>query len=147
ADGARRLANAPNLKTVTGPLGVFTVLKLNQRFKPFADVRVRRALDLVTDRKDIIEKALGGAGQPTGPIVYGWEDYGIPPDQLPYKTDIAAAKQLMSDAGYANGFEVSGVTLPETDGSGFYAGLATAADQWKALNIKVNLQPLELGAW
>src|SRR5262249_50278375 len=52
ADGARRLGNAPNLKTVTGAQGIFTVFKLNQRFKPFADVRVRRAMDLAIDRKD-----------------------------------------------------------------------------------------------
>ena len=146
-DGAKRLAGTPNLKFIKGVHGVFTVIKFNQRFKAFTDPRVRKAMDLATDKKQIIDNALGGAGTITGPIVYGWEDYGIAPDQLPYKTDIAAAKQLMADAGYANGFEVTGVTLPETDGSHFYPGLATAAEQWKQLNIKVKLQPLELGAW
>ena len=53
----------------------------------------------------------------------------------------------MADAGYANGFEVTGVTLPEGDGSGFYPGLATAAQQWKQIGITVKLQPLEIAAW
>jgi peptide/nickel transport system substrate-binding protein len=147
ADSAKRLAGTPNLKFIKGVHGVFTVIKFNQRFKAFTDPRVRKAMDLATNKQEIINNALGGSGTITGPVVYGWEDYGIPPDQLPYKTDIAAAKQLMADAGYANGFEVTGVTLPETDSSHFYPGLATAAEQWKQLNIKVTLQPLELGAW
>jgi hypothetical protein len=37
----------------------------------------------------------------SGPIPYGWEDYGIPPDQLPFKTDLEQAKKLMADAGFA----------------------------------------------
>lgn len=60
ADGARRLAGTPNLKTVQGSQAVFTVLKFNQRFAPFADVRVRQALDMAIDRKGVIDKALGG---------------------------------------------------------------------------------------
>jgi peptide/nickel transport system substrate-binding protein len=147
ADSVKRLQGTANLKFIRGVHGVFTVIKFHQRFKPFTDPRVRKAMDLATNKPEIIDKALGGAGVITGPIVYGWEDYGIPPDQLPYKTDVDAAKKLMADAGYANGFEVTGVTLPEGDGSGFYPGLATAAEQWKKIGITVKLQPLEVGAW
>jgi peptide/nickel transport system substrate-binding protein len=147
ADGAKRLAGAQNLKFIKGVHGVFTVFKLNQRFEPFKDVRVRRAMDLATDKQEIIDKALGGSGVMTGPIVAGWEDYGIPPAQLGYKVDIDAAKKLMADAGFANGFEVTGVTLPEGQASNFYPTMATAAEQWKKIGINVKLEPLELGAW
>ena len=147
-DGVKRLAGAQNLKFIKGVHGVFTVIKMHQRFKPFTDVRVRRALDLATDKKEIIDKALGGSGTIIGPVVYGWEDYGIPPDQLPYKVDIDQAKKLMADAGYANGFEVTCVSLPEAgDSSHFYPSIATAAEQWKKINVKVNIQQLELAAW
>ncbi len=147
ADGAKRLAATPNLKFIKGVHGVFTVIKLNQRFAPFRDKRVRKAMDLSIDKKEIIEKALGGSGVIIGPIVYGWEDYGIPPEQLPFKVDIEQAKKLMAEAGYANGFEVSAITLPEGHPSDFYPSIATAADQWKRIGITVRVQQLELGAW
>ena len=147
ADGAKRLASATNLKLIKGAQGVFTVLKMHQRFKPFTDVRVRRAMDLVVDKKDIIEKALGGSGALTGPVAYGWEDYGIAPDKLPYKVDVDQAKKLMADAGYANGFEVTCVSLPEGHSTNFYPSIVTAAEHLKKINIKVNVQQLELAAW
>ncbi len=147
ADGAKRLANATNLKFIKGVHGVFTVIKMHQRFKPFTDVRVRRAMDLVIDKKVVIEQALGGSGTITGPVVYGWEDYGIAPEQLPYKVDVAQAQKLMADAGYASGFEVTCVSLPEGNAANFYPGIATAAEHLKKINIKVNVQQLELAAW
>jgi len=147
ADGARRLANSPNLKFIKGVHGVFTVIKLHQRFAPFRDMRVRRAMDLATDKKEIIEKSLGGSGTIIGPIVYGWEDYGIPPEQLPYKVDIDQARKLMGEAGYGNGFEVTCISLPEGHPANFYPSIATAAEQWKKIGVTVRIQQLELGAW
>lgn len=147
ADGAQRLANEPNLNIINGAEGVFTVIKMNKRFKPFTDPRVRKALDLALDKNDIIEKALGGAGILTGPIVSGWEDYGIAPEDLPYKQNIEEAKRLMAEAGYADGFDVTAVSLPEGHPAGFYPSIATAADAWKQIGVNVNIEQLELGAW
>ena len=147
ADGAKRLAGNANLKFVRGVNGVFTVIKMNKRFAPFRDKRVREAMDLSVDRQEIIDKALGGAGVITGPVVYGWEDYGIPPQQLPFKVDLDRARKLMAEAGYGNGFAVTGISLPEGHPSAFYPSLAVAADNWKRIGITVNIQQLELGAW
>lgn len=147
ADGAKRLANDPNLNIIKGAHGVFTVIKMNKRFKPFTDVRVRRALDLALNKQEIIDKALGGSGILTGPIVPGWDDYGIPSDQLPYKQDIEQAKKLMAEAGYPDGFEVTAVSLPEGHQANFYPSIATAAEQWQQIGVKVNIEQLELGAW
>jgi peptide/nickel transport system substrate-binding protein len=122
-------------------------LKYNQRFTPFADTRVRQALDMAIDRNLVVNNALGGAGALTGPIPYGWADYGIPPDQLPFKLDIAGAKSLLASAGFGSGFEVDCVTLPEGNSTNFYPTIATVADGWKQLGVQVNIQPMELAAW
>ncbi|MBV9325301.1 MAG: ABC transporter substrate-binding protein [Chloroflexi bacterium] len=147
ADGAKRLQSTQTLKFISGPQAVFTVFKYNQRFKPFADTRVRQALDMAIDRNLVLNNALGGAGALTGPIPYGWADYGIPPDQLPFKLDMDGAKSLLAAAGFGNGFEVDCVTLPEGQSSNFYPTIATAADGWKQLGVQVNIQPMELAAW
>jgi peptide/nickel transport system substrate-binding protein len=147
ADGARRLADEPNLKFIEGVHGVFTVFKFHQRFEPFRDTRVRKAMDLALDKQAIIDNALGGSGTLTGPIVFGWEDYGIPPAELPFKTDIEEAKRLLAEAGYPDGFEVTGTTLPEGHSAQFFPTMVTAAEMWKQIGITVNIEQLELGAW
>ena len=74
---------------------------------PFADVRVRRAMSLALDREAIQQVVMRGQSAPTGviipPFVNGWTEQL---DTYP-KTDVAAAKALMEEAGYGDGFEVT----------------------------------------
>lgn len=74
---------------------------------PFKDLRVRQAIAHAIDAPLLIEKVLRGYGRPTGLIV-GQEVQGYAADidkRLPY--DVARARKLMAEAGYANGFEVT----------------------------------------
>lgn len=70
---------------------------------PLADARVRRALNLAVDRDRIVSTLLAGrtvpANQPAARMAFGY-DPGIPP----YPYDPAAAKRLLAEAGYPNGF-------------------------------------------
>lgn len=70
---------------------------------PLQDVRVRRALNMAVNRQRIVDALLGGAtvltGQPAARGVNGY-DAAI----RPYPYDPAAAKKLLSEAGYAKGF-------------------------------------------
>ena len=74
---------------------------------PFADLRVRQAMNIAIDRDAIKQVVMRGQSAPTGviipPFVNGWTESL---DAYP-KADVAAAKQLMTDAGYADGFEVT----------------------------------------
>jgi peptide/nickel transport system substrate-binding protein len=73
---------------------------------PFKDQRVREAFALAIDEQAIVQRVMGGLGHPTwemwGPGVNG---YDASLDVRP-KPDPAKAKQLLSDAGYPNGFSV-----------------------------------------
>ena len=74
---------------------------------PLRDARVRRALSLMIDRKLIVERLLDGSGEPAGQMVpqgIGGFDPALPAP----KQDVAAAKKLLAEAGYPNGF---GLTL------------------------------------
>lgn len=74
---------------------------------PFADIRVRQAMNMAIDRDAIKQVVMRGQSAPTGvmipPFVNGWtESLNTYP-----KVDVDAAKQLMADAGYADGFEIT----------------------------------------
>lgn len=77
-----------------------------RREGPTRDVRVRRALNMAVDRQRIIDQLLNGktvpSGQPAPKLVLGHN-----PDIKPYPYDPAAAKKLLADAGYPNGFELT----------------------------------------
>jgi ABC-type transport system substrate-binding protein len=73
---------------------------------PWADVRVRQAIDYVIDQDAVIQTIFNG--QPRPPVwLMDWE-LGYTPAygdaDLGY--DIAEAQRLMADAGYADGFEM-----------------------------------------
>ncbi len=74
---------------------------------PFADKRVRKALNMVVDREAIKRAVMRGqsvsAGVIAPPFVNG---YTKELDALP-KVDLAEAKKLLSEAGYPNGFDVT----------------------------------------
>ena len=73
---------------------------------PLKDVRVRKALYQAIDANTISRVTMRGLGQPTGalvaPQVAGWTE-GVH-KRLPF--DVEAARKLLADAGYPNGFEV-----------------------------------------
>lgn len=72
---------------------------------PFSDLRVRQAFHLAIDREEIITSALQKNGaiptQPVAPAVFGF-DPSLPEPRY----DVEAARKLMADAGYPNGFTI-----------------------------------------
>jgi len=74
---------------------------------PFADVRVRRAMNMAINRDAIEKVVMRGQSDPTNvimpPFVNGWtEELNAVPEG---STD--EAKKMMADAGYADGFTVT----------------------------------------
>lgn len=72
--------------------------------EPLADVRVRQALNYAIDRDTVTAALLGDYGVATDTIVVeggdGWSQEAA--DRYPYDPD--AARELLADAGYADGF-------------------------------------------
>ena len=73
---------------------------------PFSDVRVRRAMNMAINRDAIQQVVMRGQSSPTGvimpPFVDGWTEAL---DTVP-EGDLDAARALMEEAGYADGFSV-----------------------------------------
>ncbi|HMS04231.1 MAG TPA: ABC transporter substrate-binding protein [Burkholderiaceae bacterium] len=115
-DLARVRAN-PNLKVIDGVENRTIFLGMDQHRdelvgssvkgkNPLKDVRVRKALYQAIDIESIKRVTMRGLSQPTGalvaPQVHGWTE-GVH-QRFPY--DLDAAKKLLAEAGYGNGFEV-----------------------------------------
>lgn len=72
---------------------------------PLTDRRVRQALSLAIDRQAIAERALEGFAKPSKQLI---DDnfLGAIKDASPLEYNPAKAKQLLSEAGYADGFTI-----------------------------------------
>lgn len=110
ASGNAKVLVGPELRTIF--LGMDQkrdeLLYSNVKGKnPFKDKRVRQAFYQAIDINGIQKTVMRGASRPTalmvGPGVHGYE--AALDKRLPY--DPAAAKKLLADAGYPNGFEVT----------------------------------------
>jgi len=69
-------------------------------------VLVRRAMSIAIDRDSIVKNLLGGAGEPTALWGWGPTKSELDPDEV-WKFDPDQAKQLLTQAGYPNGFSLT----------------------------------------
>lgn len=85
-------------------------LVLNQTKAPFNDVRVRRAVSLGFNRREVIRAVLRGKGAIStkippcdAPFGYSGDEKGLPF----HENNPAMARQLLAEAGYPNGIDTS----------------------------------------
>jgi peptide/nickel transport system substrate-binding protein len=96
------------------------LLEFDQRRPPFNDVRVRRAFSMALNRELIIKVVWRGRAGLTAALPPMQSPFAIPSGDvpgLPYaKEDVAAAKALMAEAGYAAGFDTMFAVSPANYG-------------------------------
>jgi peptide/nickel transport system substrate-binding protein len=137
------------------------VLFLNTETKPFNDVAVRKALNLVVDRKVIQQQATAGVfpalenvtGMPTpAGDKYLASEY----KDKTYKVDLDAAKAVLADAGYTLDGDVlkdpsgEAVTFTLTNPAGwndYLTELQIVADAAKDLGITATVDAANQDAW
>ncbi len=100
-----------NLQLLSQPGLNIGYLAFNTLKKPFDDVRVRMAINMAVDKKAILTAVYQGAGQTAKNL--------IPPTMWSYndkvedfKYDPAAAKKLLAEAGFPDGFETDLWAMP-----------------------------------
>jgi peptide/nickel transport system substrate-binding protein len=72
---------------------------------PFLDAKVRAAFSKAINRKAIVDRIMGGVAQAAGELLPA-PMFGTL-DRAPEEYDVDAAKKLLTEAGYPNGFEVT----------------------------------------
>ena len=122
-------------------------LELPADIKPISDQRVRQAILLALDKPAIMQAGIMGLGNLVGggipPAMKYWY---VPADQLPnQKRDVAKAKQLLTEAGYPNGFDMK---LRIIVGYATMAANAPViAANLKDVGINVTVETVDLGVW
>ena len=109
---------------------------------PFKDPRVRRALYQAVDIEAIRTKLMRGQARPTGAVMpspRGVFDDPALERRLPY--DLAAARRLMSEAGYAQGFEVT-LDCPNNRYINDEEICQALAAMWAQLNVKLRVNAM-----
>lgn len=73
---------------------------------PLQDLRVRQAMNMAIDRKAIVQRIMDGLATPAFQYMPDGM-FGALPKASEIKYDPVAAKKLLADAGYPNGFELT----------------------------------------
>jgi len=148
--GEQRLAGDEQLVLIKGPRTFLFIFVFNMLRAPWSDVRVRQAISLATNRDELIEKAMSGAGDISGPIPTGFGDWFIPPDELRekyYIEDLEKAKALLAEAGVAEGQKLD-LLVTDFGGSGFYTGAGVVwKEQLARIGIDVQIRLVEQGVY
>lgn len=132
------LKRQSGLTVSVGPGTQFALAYFNSSRKPFTDPQVRLAFNLALNRKSIASAVTEGLGpvttqpQPPGTIGY------VKSLEPVYTYDPAKAKDLMRQAGYASGVDV---TCYEYPGLGFETAAPIIIAEEKAIGINMTIIP------
>jgi peptide/nickel transport system substrate-binding protein len=142
-DSANSLKGVAGLKVLKNLTAAFRELQFTVKAgenKPWADTRVRQAINFAINRQDIINKVYNKEGQYSGHVAAGYGPWVIPQAELKSKYekyDLPKAKALMKAAGFEKGFDITLTTLSAP--LDFPAMAALIQNQLKAINVNVNV--------
>jgi peptide/nickel transport system substrate-binding protein len=130
------LSHAPRATAVAFPSTRIDVLLPNERYKPLADVHVRRAIGFAIDRAAIVAAVLAGQGRPANSTF---------PENVPFYNprnpglafDLARAKEELAHSAYPHGFKLEFLTSSDPN----YTEIARGIQQeLAALGIDVTIR-------
>jgi peptide/nickel transport system substrate-binding protein len=131
------LKEEPGIVTMDVPTNGFDLIRLRSDRAPGDDPRVIQALKLATDREailNVVQQGYGAIGNdsPIGPLYDAFHDEtAVPPAR-----DVAAARQLLEEAGYGDGLQLT-LHTPDTGGRPDLA--AVLKEQWAEAGVDVEI--------
>ena len=104
-----RVAQSPFAQVVKarGALqSVFGLVNMRKAASPWQDLRLRHAVNYAINRADLLRYAAKGNGVVI-PALVPAQGFGYDPDLAPYPFDPSTARQLLREAGYADGLSLT----------------------------------------
>lgn len=135
-----------NFQVLEGTMNLVQAIYLNNQAKPFDNQLVRQALCYAIDRQGIMDMVADGHGTAVGSSIYpAFTKYFLPELVDKYPHDVAKAKELLAQAGYPDGFDMT-ISVPNN----YRPHMDTAevvAEQLREAGINVTIQPVEWSTW
>lgn len=117
-------------------------LVFNEDIEAFRNEKVRLAIAHAIDMPNVAEVAFGAAGtlakSSMATSIFGYKEEGV------YTYDVELAKQLMSEAGYADGFSY---TMVVANMSSNVRTAEAVQSYLKEINITVNIETYDAATW
>ena len=135
-----------SFQVLEGTMNLVQAIYLNNQAKPFDNQMVRQALCYAIDRQGIMDMVADGHGTAVGSSIYpAFAKYFLPELVDKYPHDVAKAKELLAQAGYPDGFDMT-ISVPNN----YQPHMDTAevvAEQLREAGINVTIQPVEWSTW
>lgn len=135
-----------NFNVVTGPRNLVSVFVLNNKVAPLDNIKVRTAINMAIKKEDVANGVFDGYAQVVNSNISPVYKKDYNNDLLSINSyDVKKAKDLLSQAGYPNGFNLE-ITIP----SNYWQHVDTAQiiqQQLSKIGITVKLKNVEWGSW
>jgi ABC-type transport system substrate-binding protein len=144
---AQEFLDSDKYKVSVAPSLFYPVVHMKMR-GPWRDIRVREAMDLAINRKEIIDVIQDGEGNYNGPIQWPQVKWALPQQEVRdfYPHDPERAKALLKEAGHPQ--ITAKVKYPEVPGAPIVADIAVLIkSQLEKVGINLELDAVELGAF
>lgn len=127
------------------PQNLVQLLGLNNKVKPFDDIRVRQAIAYAIDKDELIEAVAGGkATKIYSSFSPALKDYYNELEEM-YPTNVEKAKELLAEAGFPDGISFK-MTVPSD--YKFHMDTAELVQaQLKKAGINATIDPIEFSTW
>lgn len=129
-----------------GTMNLVQALYLNNAVEPLNNPLVRQALCYGVDRQEILDLGFDGKGTIIGSSMFpAFGKYYMDELSSYYQTDVQKAKDLLAEAGYPNGFDLT-ITVP----SNYTQHVDTAqiiSQQLEKIGVNVKIQLIEWESW
>lgn len=129
--------------TRVSPINEVIILRTDVE-SPLQDLRVRQAMNYAIDFDTIISTLLSGYAHRYATVVHPFV-LGFNPDVEPYPYDPAKAKELLAEAGYADGFSIDFDITPSVGGTNNLEVAQAIVAYLGQVGINVNLRVNEYG--
>ena len=133
----------PNMRVLNSPTGAWQPFTMRIDAAPFDDVKVRQAMRLLVDRKQMVQQVLSGFGSVANDL-YARYDPMYASDLPQRNQDLEQAKSLLKSAG-KEGLTVELVTSPVFNG--VVEAAQVFAEQAKGAGVNVKVRKVDTGTF
>ena len=114
---------------------------------PWTDIKVREALNRAVDSEEVLETIFRGRGELSGPWTFtpqmqGWDPSWVERRKEMYAFDPERAMELLAEAGYPNGFDITIYNYPYRHPE-LAQYMEATAQYWQAIGVNATIQDVD----